>query len=188
MEGTEDDMMLKALLVIVASTALPVYAQECYSVDGSRGAVTYEVRQAGAPFRGAFRRFGGELCFAAGRPARIEVWLEPASVNSGLPEVDAALRDREFFAATQYPRATYTSESVELRGSTQIAHGMLQLKGKRRAVDVPFTMQQEGAGLTVSGTVALNRLDYDVGTGEWANTSWLSGDVKVDFRAALSRK
>jgi len=181
-------MTSKTIMLLAASVSLPVCAQECYTVDGSRGSVSYEVKQAGSPFRGRFSRFGGEVCFSAGRATRIEVWLDPASVDSGLPEIDAALKDKDFFAVKLYPRIDYNSQSVEARGNGQLAHGMLQMKGKRGNLDVPFSLQRADGGYTVSGAVAFSRLDYDVGTGEWSNTKWLSGEVKVDFRATLSGK
>ncbi len=181
-------MMLRAVVLIAASASLPVCAEECYTVDGSRGSVSYEVKQAGSPFRGKFLRFGGEVCLSEGHATRVEVWLDPASVDSGLPEIDAALKDKDFFAVNQYPRVAYSSQSVEARGIAQLAHGMLQMKGKRRNLDVPFSLQRDGSSLIVSGTLTFNRLDYDIGTGEWSNTSWLSGDVKVAFRATLSGK
>lgn len=181
-------MILRAVVLIAASAAPPVFAQECFTVDGSRGSVSYEVRQAGSPFRGKFDRFGGEVCLTAERATRIEVWLDAGSVNSGLPEIDAALKDKDFFAASQYPRVAYDSQSVEARENAQLAHGTLRMKGKRRNLDVPFRLQRAGAGYIVSGTLTLNRLDYDIGTGEWSNTKWLSAEVKVDFRATLSGK
>lgn len=177
--------MLRAAVLIAAAASLPVCAEECYTVDGSRGSVSYEVKQAGSPFRGKFRRFGGEVCLAAERATRMELWLDPASVDSGLPEIDAALKDRDFFAVAQYPRVLYASQSVEARGNAQLAHGILQMKGNRRNFDVPFSLRREGGSIVASGTLTFNRLDYSIGTGEWSNTKWLSGDVKVDFRATL---
>lgn len=179
---------MRAIALIAALASLPALAEECYTVDRSHGSVSYEISQAGSPFRGNFRIFGGTACLTAERVTRIDVWLDPASVDSGLPEIDAALKDREFFAVKQYPRVAYTSESVEARDSTQLAHGTLRMKGKSRALDVPFSVRRDGADLVVSGTLTLNRLDYDIGTGEWSNTTWLSAQVKVNFRATLSRR
>jgi polyisoprenoid-binding protein YceI len=62
------------------------------------------------------------------------------------------------------------------------------MKGQRRNLDVPFSLQPEAGRLVASGTLTLNRLDYGLGTGEWSNTKWLSGEVKVDFRATLGDK
>jgi polyisoprenoid-binding protein YceI len=184
----EEKVTLRAVLLLAASAWLPASAEECYGVDGSSGKVSFEVKQAGAPFRGQFLRFGGEVCLAEGGATRIDVWLDPATVEAGLPEIDAALKDREFFAVDQYRRVTYTSHSVEARGSTQLAHGVLEIKGKRHDLDVSFSLQRERDHPIVSGTLTLNRLEYGVGTGEWSNTRWLGGEVNVEFRAALSTK
>ena len=180
--------MMRAVVLLAASAWLPASAEECYRADDHNGSVSFEVKQAGAPFRGKFRRFGGEVCLLEGRATRIDVWLDPASVDAGLPEIDAALKDKEFFAVDQYPRIVYTSQSVEARGSTQLAHGVLEIKGKRHDLDISLSLRREGDNPIVSGTLTLNRLEYGIGIGEWSNTKWLGGEVNVQFWAALSAK
>jgi polyisoprenoid-binding protein YceI len=180
--------MLRFLVVLLVSAALPAAADECYSVDAAGGSVAFELRQAGSPFRGAFRRFGGELCVVQRRVARIDVWLEPASVETGLPEIDAALKAREFFDIGNYPRIAFASESVQARGDRQVARGALDIKGKRRNADVPFRLGESGGKPVVSGSFTLDRLDYGIGTGEWSDTRWLGSEVKIDFSATLSRR
>jgi polyisoprenoid-binding protein YceI len=167
--------------------AAPAAAEECYSVDAG-GSVSFEVKQAGAPFRGMFRRFGGTLCLVQERVVRIDVWLEPASVTTELPEIDAALKDKAFFDVAAFPRIAFASSSVEVGGDRQAARGTLAIKGKRREVEVPFRLRATGGMSSVAGSLTLNRLDYGVGTGEWADTRWLAADVRIEFNAALSRR
>lgn len=180
--------MPRCLLLLSLLAALPAAADECYSVDPAGSSVSFELRQAGSPFRGAFRRFGGELCVAQGRVARIDVWLEPASVETGLPEIDAALKAKEFFDIGSHPRIAFAGESVQARGDRQVARGTLDVKGKRRNADVPFRLGESGGKPVVSGSFTLDRLDYGIGTGEWSDTRWLGAEVKVDFSASLSRR
>ncbi|MCK6428386.1 MAG: YceI family protein [Burkholderiaceae bacterium] len=180
--------MLQLIVAVIVLIALPTAAAECYSVDASGGRVSFEVKQAGAPFRGAFRRFGGEVCLEGGRTVRIDVWLEPASVATDLPEIDAALRDKEFFDAGAHPRLTFASTSIDAQDGRQIAHGTLSVKGKRRAADVPFALGSADGRRTVSGTFTLDRLQYGIGTGEWSDTRWLGAEVKVEFTATLLRR
>ncbi|MBI3042942.1 MAG: YceI family protein [Betaproteobacteria bacterium] len=164
---------------------VPASADDCRAVDGARGSVSFEVRQAGSPFRGMFRGFGGEICFTQDRVTRIDVWLHPATVDTGLPEVDAALKETEFFAVKEFPRLAFASTSVEAREGRQLAHGALHIKGKGHNLDVPFRLQQEEGRWVVSGSLTLDRLRYGIGTGEWSDTRWLGAEVKVVFRAAL---
>ena len=98
--------MVRAVVLLAASAWLPAsYAEECYRANDHNGGVSFEVKQAGAPFRGKFRRFGDEVCLLEGRATRIDVWLDPATVEAGLPEIDAALKDTtDFFAVDRYPR------------------------------------------------------------------------------------
>ena len=179
--------MTRALALLFAIVSSPAAAQ-CYSVDAAGGSVSFEVQQAGSPFRGAFRRFGGEVCLEQGRVARVEVWLEPASVQTGLPEIDAALKEKEFFAVAGYPRVGFASKSVEVRGDSQLARGALEVKGKRREVEVEFRLREAGGKPAIAGSFALDRLDYGIGTGEWSDTRWLGAEVKVEFDATLSRR
>jgi polyisoprenoid-binding protein YceI len=181
-------MMRIVVAAVAACAGPPAAAQDCFAVDAARGSVGYEVRQAGAPFRGVFRRFGGEVCIAGDRATRVDVWLEPGSSDSGLPEIDKALRDDEFFAVARHPRAAFAAQSVETRGAGLVARGTLDLKGRRGPIDVPFVLQRQGDGWTVSGSLTMDRLQFDVGTGEWSNTKWLGREVRIDFRAPLVRK
>lgn len=178
--------MVRAIVLLAAGAWLPAAAEECYRAAADNGSVSFQVKQAGAPFRGKFGRFGGEVCLAEGRATRLDLWLDPATVDAGLPEIDAALKDKDFFAVAQYPRIVYISNSVEASGSKQLAHGVLEIKGKRHDLDVPFSLQREGNSPIVSGTLTLNRLEYGIGTGEWSNTQWLGSEVNVEFRATLS--
>ena len=178
--------MLRAVVLVLAAAALPAGAAPCYSVDAAHGRVSFELPQAGSPFRGQFRRFGGRICVGAEGATLIEVWLDPASIDSGVPEIDAALRGGDFFAVRQYPQIAFASQAVQMRGGAQLAHGVLQLKGKRRDLDVSFSLRRDAGNLNLSGSLMLNRLDYGIGTGEWSNTDWLGADVEVKFQARLS--
>ena len=179
-------MKPRALLLILAFVSSPAAAEECYAVRAADGNVSFEVRQAGAPFHGAFRRFGGEICLAQDHAARIDVWLEPASVDTGLPEIDAALKEKEFFETGRYPRITFTGKSDEGRGERQVARGTLEIKGRRRDTKVAFSLRRDDGAPAISGLLTLNRLDYGIGTGEWSDTRWLAAEVKVNFSAKLA--
>ena len=174
--------MRRIALLCLAIAPLPA-AAECYTVDTAASSVSFEVAQAGAPFRGSFRRFGGELCIEGITVSRIDVWLDPASVDTGLPEIDAALKEKDFFAVAQYPRIAFVGQ-----GDAARAHGTFDIKSKRGQTDVPFRLATNGGKPTVSGSFMLDRLQYGIGTGEWSDTRWVGKDVKVDFSATLSPK
>ena len=175
--------MRPVFVLLAAMAVLPAAAEECYSVDTARSSVKFELRQAGAPFRGAFQRFGGELCLAGERVTHIAVWLEPASVDTGLPEIDEGLKEKEFFDVRNHPRIAFAGA-----GEQSVARGVLEIRGKRRETEVPFRLGGSGERHTLTGSFTLDRLEYGIGTGEWADTRWLGAEVRVDFNAALGRR
>lgn len=163
-------------------------AEDCYTAGAADGGVTFRVLQAGAPFTGHFTRFTGDICFGQGGISRIDASLDPSSVDTGLPELDAGLKGKDFFAVDKYPRVTFTSTSVQSQGDTHTVRGMLEIKGNRRDVEVVLHTRQAGGKMSISGTFTLDRLQYDIGMGDWTNTKWLGAEVKLDINATLTRK
>ena len=174
------------LLVIACAPAWA--AQDCYTAEAPGGTVTFHVLQSGAPYTGQFRRFTGGVCFEQGKIAHIEASLDPSSVDTGLPELDAALKEKDFFAIRDYPLVTFISTSVQSQGDTHTVHGTLDIKGNRRDVEVVLRSQQSGDKMSISGTFTLDRLQYAIVTGDWTNTKWLGAEVKLDISATMTRK
>ena len=181
-------MLRWILLITVAASSAAFAAEECYTADAADGAVTFRVMQSGAPYTGKFRRFAGEVCFAQGRLTRIDATLDPASVDTGLPELDAALKGKDFFSVSEFPRVTFVSSSVQPQGDAQLTRGTLEIKGNRREVEVVLSSQQRGDKMSISGSFTLDRLQYGIGMGDWTNTKWLGAEVRLDIKATLSRK
>jgi polyisoprenoid-binding protein YceI len=163
-------------------------ADDCYRADAADGEVAFHVLQAGAPFIGKFRRFSGEACLAGDRITRITATLDPASVDTGLPELDANLLKADFFDVVRYPGVTFTGSSVQSQGDTYTVRGTLEIKDNKREVTVVLHAQQAGGKLSISGSITLDRLQYGIGMGEWTNTKWLGAEVKVDINSTLTRK
>ena len=175
-------------LVTVAASSAAFAAEECYTADAADGTVTFRVMQSGAPYTGNFRRFEGVACFAQGRLVRIDATLDPASVDTGLPELDAGLKGVDFFDVREFPRVTFASSSVKPQGDVQLTRGTLEIKGNRREVEVPLRSQKQGDKMTISGSFTLDRLQYGIGMGDWTNTKWLGAEVRLDINATLSRR
>lgn len=156
--------MTRLVVLCLALVSLPATAAECYAVDPAAGSVSFELKQAGASFRGVFRRLGGEVCLADGRVARVAVWLDPASSDTGLPEIDAALKDKEFFAVRDHPRIAFASRSVEARGDGQRARAA---RSKSRASGAKWRCPFACAWATAAGRRCPDR---SCSTG-WTTTS-----------------
>lgn len=171
---------LSAVLLIGSVSS---FAAECMQVG--EGTVRFEIVQDGSPFQGEFHDFGGTVCRVGNQVERIAVWLEPASVDTGLPELDAALQEPEFFDTARHSRIRFESDSVDLHAGKLLASGALEVKGMSAALEVPFSLEQENGRYRVSGSLVVDRLKFDIGTGEWSDTRWLGRDVTVMFETWL---
>lgn len=163
---------------------------ECWRPEPAPGTVTFVATQAGAPFEGSFDRFEGRICLDPAHPeeGRIEVSVDTASVNTGLPEFDDALMGAEFFDSAHWPQATFASDSIESGGDNQFkVRGRFTLRDVTRDIEVPFALEQQGDGALIKGEARINRLDYNVGLGEWRDTRWVGDPVILKFAVKLSR-
>jgi polyisoprenoid-binding protein YceI len=181
-------MLQKIGCLLIVACAPAWAAEDCYTADATASEVRFSVTQSGAPFSGVFRRFSGELCFTQGRLSRINATLDPASVDTGLPELDTVLKDKEFFAVREFPRVTFVSTAIQSQGDASTARGTLEIKGVRRETAIQLRSQQANGKMTVAGALTLDRLQYGIGTGEWSNTQWLGAEVKLDVKANLTKK
>ena len=118
-------------------------------------------------------------------PLQLTVTVDVASANMSNSDINEAIQESDWFDASHYPQAKFTSSVIEkdLDGNF-IANGTLQLKGVKQPVIVPFTWKpvvgQSGAML-MTGQVVLNRLDFLIGTGDWASDDEIGLSVTVDF-------
>lgn len=179
--------MLRWISWLLAFACVPALAaEECYTAES--GEVSFHVMQSGAPYTGKFTRFSGDLCFTQGRLTRIVASLDPASVDTGLPELDAALKEKDFFAVRDHPKVTFSGSATKSQVDSQTVRGTLEIKGNKREVEVVLHTKPSGDRMTVSGSLTLDRLQYGIGMGDWTNTKWLGAEVKLDINAALTRR
>jgi polyisoprenoid-binding protein YceI len=72
------------------------------------------------------------------------------------------------------------------RGAQYEVAGALTIKGVTRDAVVPITMKKDAAGNSVAeGSFTLNRQDFKIGTGEWANPETVANEVVVRVRMVL---
>jgi len=88
---------------------------------------------------GRFNDFEGAFTFDEGAPeaSKVEVTVETASVDTNNAERDKHLRSDDFFDVKKYPKATFTSRSVEPgEGGTMLITGDFTLHGVTREIKI----------------------------------------------------
>lgn len=157
------------------------------------GSLTFLAVQAGAPFEGRFERFQARIRFYPQRleDSRFLVEVDLASVATGYGERDEILRGPEFFAVAKDAQALYRADAFQREsGGHYSAQGRLRLNGKDVPTALTFSFEPEAGSDSVwilQGMARINRLDFDLGRGDWSDKKWIGHEVAVSFRLRLGR-
>ena len=149
--------------------------------------VTFTATQIGVPLQGAFKRFDAQIALDPKKPqtGKVAFGIELGSVAINA-ETDGELAKAPWFNTAKFPKATFTSTAIKgLGGGRFEVAGTLTIKGQAKPVVVPVTLVQSGANTTATGTLAIKRLDFKIGEGEWTDTSVVANDVQVRFKLQL---
>ena len=115
--------------------------------------------------------------------ARLVVTVDLAGADMDDPDINEAIAGDEWFGVAEYPQATYTSRSiVETAPDEYRAVGELELKGISQSVEVPFTWTESAGRAEMSGEFVLDRTQFNIGSGEWANDESIGTAVRLSFK------
>lgn len=185
--------MLHPLLSKSAAIALLFVAAQAGASDWSMqpgSSLGFTASYDGEAFEGTFGKFTPQIRFDPAKLAesRFDVRIYLASANTKNEERDEVLRGEEFFNAGKVGEARFTASKFRALGGNKFAaDGTLSLRGISKPVTLAFTWTP-GAKPVLDGQATLKRLDFQVGTGDWADTAALPNEIKVRTRLVLSPK
>lgn len=114
--------------------------------------------------------------------ARIELTLDPASLDTGFAARDEAIRGSSFLDVARHPEIRFTTTTVyPARNDQAMVLGELELIGVRKAVTIDTQLEQapDGDGpVRFAGTTRLAR-------SEWGMTAFLplvGDEVRISFQ------
>ena len=174
---------------------LCLLSQTCEATDWlsqtASSKLAYTVNFEQSPIDGLFEQFSVVYKTAPDEsPQQLIVTVDIASVDMSNSDINEAIRDSDWFDVSQHGQATFTSSFIELvQDENFTASGELQLKGVTQSVSVPFTWQPSASkpgAMVMTGQVVLNRLDFLIGTGDWASGDEIGLIVTVDFAVTLT--
>jgi polyisoprenoid-binding protein YceI len=173
-------LLTASLLVVLASPALGAN----WVVDATQSSLVFEASQAGQSTEGKFTRFTPAIDFDEATPEKghITVTVDIASVTSDSKEAAEALPTSDWFGASQFPQASFTSTTIHKTGDHQFAaEGNLTLHGITRPITLPFILAAQGSKTRAVGQTTLNRQDFGIGQGRWADDKWIGFPVIVHY-------
>ncbi len=187
---TASTLSLALLAGAMLGLAQPALAQATAAkLIAPQSEIAFVSKQMGVPVEGTFKKFDAKVAFDPRKPeaGSIAFTVDTASATLGVPETDAELPRPEWFGTVKFPQASFQSSSIKALGGGKFeVAGKLDIKGMVRAVVVPVTLTQSGATSTATGAFAIKRLDFNIGGGEWNDTTLVANDVQVKFKLALT--
>ncbi|RDJ00377.1 polyisoprenoid-binding protein [Dyella solisilvae] len=182
---------LKLLAPLLLTLALPGIASAAdYALQPVGSKLGFTGTFQGQSFDGSFGQWTATISYDAAKLAssRFDVEVELASVKTGDSDRDGALPGADFFNVAKYPKAHFVTTGFRQNGAQVIADGNLTLRGVTKPVSLNVTFKPVGTGATLDVAGSVKRLDFGVGTGDYADTSVIGGDVKINAHLVLAAK
>ena len=139
-------------------------------------------------FNGRFGQWRADIRFDPNDLAHSSavVVIQIASAHDGVDIHDRGLPTAEWFDAASHPTGEFRSTSIRRSGSGYEAAGQLTIKGHAQPVTLPFTLTIDGDHAIMSGRLAINRRDFDIGVHSDAN-DMISQTVNISVRVDATR-
>ena len=179
------------MLAAFAAASLCAAGAALAQVDVAKSSVTATSKQMNVPVEGKFGKFSAQVSFDPAKPAAgsAQIDIDVASYDLGDESYNEQVRGKEWFDAKTFPQATFVSSAIAPAGGNQFkVTGKLTIKGKSQTVVVPVTVTQQGGSEAFDGALTIQRSQFDIGTGEWKDTSVVADDVVIRFHIVAARK
>jgi polyisoprenoid-binding protein YceI len=171
-------LTVEAVAVVAAvSFAAPAIAADTYQLDPRHTYPSFEADHFGglSIWRGKFTKTTGTVTLdRAAKTGTVDVTIDPASVQTGNPELDKHVMSDEFLDVAKYPTATYKGTQIVFDGDTpKEVIGTFTLHGVTRPLKLEIesfkclqhpVLKREVCG--VEAEAEFNRDDYGMDMGK----------------------
>ena len=178
-------VILSATCAIAAvSGALPALAA-ALKTDTAKSSVSAVFKQMNVPVEAKFKRFNAQIDFDSAKPemSKASVEIDIPSFDLGDTEYNKEVQKKEWFNGAQFPKASFVSTALKpASGGKYDVTGKLTIKGRTADVSFPLILKKEGASQVFEGALPIKRLTFNIGEGEWKDTSMVADEVVIKFR------
>ncbi len=137
-------------------------------IDTSQSVVELAVKNLGFnKVKGTIKGMTGTVVFNPEdlSNAKFSTSVQIATINTGNKKRDKHLRSEDFFEIEKYPAIRFESQKIEKTADGYSTTGTLTIKDVSKTVQLPFIAVQAGDQMTLTGTLMINRKEYNVGSG-----------------------
>ncbi|MCC2974842.1 YceI family protein [Massilia sp. IC2-476] len=171
-------LLLASLFASAIAGAAPL------KTDPAKSSVSATFKQMGVPVEAKFKGFTAQIDYDAAKPAasKATVEIQTASLDLGDAEYNKEVAKKEWFNVAQYPKATFVSTAIAPAGAGKFnVKGKLTIKGRSADVSFPLTQKVDSGKQVFEGQLPIKRLAFNIGEGEWKDTSMVADEVIIKF-------
>jgi len=182
-----------ALVPLVLATGISAAQAATWEIEPSESRVYFNYSYEGTPYQGEFKNVEATFDIDITNPGscNFEVSIPIESISVDSPEVLDYLLDIEMFDVDQFPTASFKATQCKLESANSfVADGTLTIRDQTHPISFPFNLDIESVDgqprFHLTSEVTVQRLEFGVGQGYWANTATIPNDVliQIDLYAA----
>ena len=177
-------LRLFAVLILILGSSQAVAEPPRWDVDMTKSRLGFVAYWQASPVKGEFKVWRADIRFdpddLAASEVRVEI--ETGSADSNYSDRDSAIKGPEWFAIEAFPTAVFTAKSFRrLENEQYETQGILRVKGINQHVTLLFTLALQDGHAIMTAEAPLSRLAFNVGEGQWRDTSFIKDEVIVEI-------
>ena len=174
------------LALLLGNLALisDVYAIEFNHIVADSSTVGFVYQQMGVPMQGSLKKFDAQLIFDPAKlsAAKAVFDINVSSMDAGSQEANDELSKKEWFDTQAFPQAKFVSTEIKaLGGNRYEVSGKMTIKGRAKDITANFTFAPQNNIAIFDGNFSVNRADFAIGTGEWADVGVIANEIQIKF-------
>lgn len=188
------NFQIKNVLLILSGTICMLsYCKadaQILKLDNAKSSVQITFKQMEVPVQASFKRFSAniELNEKNIEQSKAQVEVDMSSLELPAPEYNKEVQKKEWFNSPQFPKAIFVASSMKSLGAGKLqVEGKLSIKGKSSTINFPMTYSTAGSQQIFEGSLPIKRLAFNIGEGEWKDTSMVADEVSIKFKVVTSK-
>ncbi|NQV70933.1 MAG: YceI family protein [Pseudohongiella sp.] len=174
-----------ALAPLLLLIGLPAQAAT-WVLDPTDSHVIFRYTFGSDPYEGEFKNVEAifEIDPLSPGTCNFSVTIPIGDISIESPEVLDYLLDFELFDVDQFPTASFKAEKCSLQSlNSFVSEGTLTIRDQTHPLSFPFKLDVGTSGgklrFHLTSEVTIQRLEYGVGQGYWANTAEVPNEVVI---------
>ncbi|AXI83110.1 polyisoprenoid-binding protein [Xylella taiwanensis] len=181
-------LVLTTAVLVIGYTVAPACATDYVETSGS--ILVFSNKYDGKVFTGTFPGFRTQMSFDPNdlSRARLDVAIPLTNVHTGDNDRDSTLQSADFFNVSKFATAHYRADAFRALGNGKYAaDGTLELHGMTKPVTLNFTWTP-GTQPILIGKATVNRLDFGIGSGDWADIKIIPNETAISTKVVFKAK